>query len=204
MSLWQRIAAQFGNPRGIAGQIAGFIMAHRQSNIERSEWAVSLLDLKPTDRVLEIGFGPGVTIQMMSGIVSDGLILGLDHSAVMVRQASRRNRESISSGRVRLLHGSLSDFPPDEGPFNRILDINTFQFWKDPVDALKSLKAQLCPGGVIAIVHQPRKPGAEDDDTARAGKKCAELLREAGYQEVTIEQKRMKPVSATCVLGKAP
>ena len=204
MRLWQRIAAQFGNPRGIAGQIAGFIMAHRQSNIERSEWAVSLLDLKPTDRVLEIGFGPGVTIQMMSGIVSDGLILGLDHSAVMVRQASRRNRESISSGRVRLLHGSLSDFPPDEGPFNRILDINTFQFWKDPVDALKSLKPQLCPGGVIAIVHQPRKPGAEDDDTARAGKKCAELLREAGYQEVTIEQKRMKPVSATCVLGKAP
>lgn len=204
MSLWQRIASQFGNPRGIPGQIAGFIMAHRQSNIERSDWAVSLLDLKPSDRVLEIGFGPGVTIQKMSGIVSDGRVLGLDRSAVMVRQASRRNRESISSGRVRLLHGSISAFPPGEGPFNRILDINTFQFWKDPLDALKNLKAQLYPGGVIAIVHQPRKPGAGDDDTARAGKKCAELLREAGYQEVTIEQKRMKPASATCIRGKAP
>jgi ubiquinone/menaquinone biosynthesis C-methylase UbiE len=204
MSLWQTIASQFGNPRGIPGEIAGYIMAHRRSNIERSDWAVSLLDLNPTDRVLEIGFGPGVTIQAMSRIVSEGLILGIDHSAVMVRQASRRNRESISSGRVRLLHGSISDLLPGEGPFDKILDINSFQFWKDPVDALVKMKTHLRPGGMIAIVHQPRKPGAGNDDTVRAGKKYAELLREAGYQNITIEQKKMKPVPVTCARGKAP
>ena len=33
-----------------------FIMAKRPSNIERSDWGIDLLDIQPTDNVLEIGF----------------------------------------------------------------------------------------------------------------------------------------------------
>jgi ubiquinone/menaquinone biosynthesis C-methylase UbiE len=82
-------------------------MANRSSTVERNDWAVSLLKLQPTDRVLEIGFGPGVAIQKMSEFVKEGLIWGIDHSEVMLRQASKRNKEAISADRVRLLLGSL-------------------------------------------------------------------------------------------------
>jgi hypothetical protein len=41
-------------------------MAHRPSNAQRNRWVVSLLDVQPTDRVLEIGFGPGIAIQELS------------------------------------------------------------------------------------------------------------------------------------------
>jgi ubiquinone/menaquinone biosynthesis C-methylase UbiE len=139
VSLWKKIVPHFAQPKGRLGSLAGFIMAHRRSNIERSNWALSILDLKPTDRVLEIGFGPGLTIQRLNRIVTEGAVLGLDHSDVMVRQASRRNKKAISGGRVRLLLGSASDLPPIEAPLDKILDINSFQFWDNPVDALQKL-----------------------------------------------------------------
>jgi len=59
MSLVEKVVAQFARPTGFWGNIAGFIMGHRPSNLERNAWAISLLNLQPSHRVLEIGFGPG-------------------------------------------------------------------------------------------------------------------------------------------------
>jgi len=75
------IVGQFGHPRGTAGTIAGWVMAHRRSNRERNSWVVSLLDVQPSDRVLEIGFGPGLAIAELSRRVGDsGHVYGIDHS----------------------------------------------------------------------------------------------------------------------------
>ena len=60
------IVGQFGDPRGTAGTVAGWVMAHRPSNRRRNRWVVSLLDVQPTDRVLEIGFGHGHTIERLA------------------------------------------------------------------------------------------------------------------------------------------
>src|SRR6187551_3753374 len=60
------IVGQFGHPRGAAGNVAGWVMAHRPSNRQRNRWVASLLDVQPTDRVLEIGFGPGLAIAELS------------------------------------------------------------------------------------------------------------------------------------------
>ena len=68
------IYSQFGRPRGIVGRLVGMILAYE--NRERNEWAVGLLDLKPDDRVLEIGFGPGLAIEQMASIVTRGLVAG--------------------------------------------------------------------------------------------------------------------------------
>jgi hypothetical protein len=58
----RRVVPYFTDPHGLGGGAAGWIMAHRSSNVRRSRWAVGLLDVQPTDQVLEIGFGPGVAI----------------------------------------------------------------------------------------------------------------------------------------------
>ena len=56
MSLVDKVVAQFAHPAGIWGNIAGFIMANRRSNLERNAWAISLLQLQPSDRVMESTF----------------------------------------------------------------------------------------------------------------------------------------------------
>ena len=51
---------QFSRPTGLLGRVAGLIMATRPSNLERNMRTLALADIQPEDRVLEIGFGPGV------------------------------------------------------------------------------------------------------------------------------------------------
>ena len=67
------VRAQFGRPTGLWGIAAGLLMAHRTSNRRRNAWAVSLLDVRPEDRVLEIGFGPGLAIRELSRIAAEGV-----------------------------------------------------------------------------------------------------------------------------------
>ena len=48
---------------GLLGQLAGQVMANRSSNIERNRWMLELMRLKPRDRILEIGYGPGLALE---------------------------------------------------------------------------------------------------------------------------------------------
>ena len=93
MELRQRasdaVRARFGRPTGLAGRAAGLLMAHRTSNRRRNAWAVSLLDVQRDDRVLELGFGPGLAIRELSRIAAEGYVCGIDHSDPMLRQARR-------------------------------------------------------------------------------------------------------------------
>src|SRR5688572_21018963 len=68
------LRAQFGRPSGFIGSIVGKIMARTASNHERMHWTLSLVEILPTDRVLEIGFGPGFAIQRSSALASRGFV----------------------------------------------------------------------------------------------------------------------------------
>jgi hypothetical protein len=59
----------------------------------------------------------------------------------------------------------------------------------------------MVPGATIAIVHQPRKPGATDVDADDAGRRFQALLHEAGFREIKMEKRLMKPVSTICLIG---
>jgi SAM-dependent methyltransferase len=203
MSLWPRIAAQFGKPTGMLGKLAGTIMANRPSNVERIEWAVSMLELQATDQVLEIGFGPGVAIQKMADIATNGTVWGIDHSVVMLNQAARKNLTAIAAGRVRLMLASISDKIELPGPVDRILDINSFQFWEQPVENLEKCRGLLRAGGRIFLVHQPRKPGATKADADDAAARFSGHLAKAGYAKIEIRRKAMKPVPTICAIGTA-
>jgi len=58
-------------------------------------------------------------------------------------------------------------------------------------------------GGTIAVVHQPRKPGSTALDAMEAGNKISSLLKEAGFKNIVIHKKNMKPVATICVMGNA-
>ena len=66
------IRSQFVRPRGFAGWLVGWEMALRSSNRRRNVWAVGLLGVEPSDRVLEIGFGPGIAIRELSRRATHG------------------------------------------------------------------------------------------------------------------------------------
>ncbi len=149
---------------------------------------------------LEIGFGPGLAIRELSHIAQEGCVCGIDHSELMLRQASRRNAEGIRLGVVDLRLGSVDALPVFEAPFDKILAVNTVLFWSEPDARLEELRHLLRSDGAIAIVHQPRGPGASDDTSEAKGREIAASLPRAGFSEVRLETKRLKP-AVVCALG---
>src|SRR5215207_3913775 len=93
--LLHRIISRFMDPRGLPGRPAGWEMALRPSNRKRDVWAVSLMDVQPSDRVLEIGFGPGIAIRDLARRATRGQVVGTDRSEVMRAEAARRNAAAI-------------------------------------------------------------------------------------------------------------
>jgi SAM-dependent methyltransferase len=197
------LVRQFGNPSGLLGRIAGLIMQVRPSNRERNARTLALLDLQPEDHVLEVGFGPGLSVKSAAQLASRGKVVGIDRSPLMLRQASRRNAKAIAEGRVEVQLGSAERLPELGIRFDKVFAVNVYMFWEDPVGVLRGLRDVMKPGGTIALTLQPRRAGATRDDTRVAAERMVGSLREAGFVNVRAEIFDMRPVDAACVLGQA-
>jgi SAM-dependent methyltransferase len=194
------VVGQAHHPRGAAGRVTAWEMASRPSNRQRSAWVVSLLGVRPTDQVLEIGFGPGLAVAALVR-AGAGHVYGIDHSGVMVERASRRNAAAIRAGRVTLAEAAVDQLPPAfGGPFDAILAVNALGFWPAPAQRLAELRRRLAPGGRVAIASQPRCPGATADTSRRAARELTDLLTEAGFTHVSTRTLPLRPPVA-CVLA---
>jgi SAM-dependent methyltransferase len=197
----RRLVGQFHRPHGPGWYVAGWVMAHRSSNIRRNRWVVSLLDVQPSDRILEVGFGPGIAIAAMSDLTPNGAVFGVDHSGVMLRIATRRNAAAIRDGRVHLRLATADALPDFGTPLDKIVAVNSMGFWPEPVSRLKELRSLLRAGGTIAVAAQPRCPGATAETSAKAGQAVAANLRAADFSPTRVETLDLEP-PVVCVLAR--
>ena len=204
MSFSDKLRSQFAKPTGLLGIVAGIILAYRKSNKERGDWTLGLLNLQPEDRVLEIGFGPGIAIQKASETLRRGFIVGIDYSEVMLKQAQRRNATAIASGQVQLHLADVANLPSFQEPFDKVFSVNTVMFWKDPVERLEEIRSIMKPGGIIALTVQPRSKGATNDTTLDVGNKLEAYLLAANFVKVRKEFLNLSPMSVVCVIGRNP
>jgi ubiquinone/menaquinone biosynthesis C-methylase UbiE len=171
-------------------------------NRGRSEWVIQLLDIQPTDQVLEVGFGSGVDIGRVSALVAQGVVAGIDHSAVMVAQAKQRNKAAIQAKHVDLRQASAASVPFPDATFTKVFAINVAQFWENPLSELIELHRVLQPGGLLALAIQPRTPQAMEATAQATGEFLVRCLTAAGFEQIKLERKFIKPVSTVCALGR--
>jgi ubiquinone/menaquinone biosynthesis C-methylase UbiE len=190
--------AAFGHPRGLLGRLGGMIMG--RSTGQRNEWTLSLLDIQPDDRILEVGCGPGALIQALGASASEGLVAGVDPSPTMLRQAVRRNAVAIRDGLVHVQLGSATALPFEDASFDKALSANSLPFWPDQEAGLREMWRVLRPGGVIAIILQPRWARTESE-VKQIGEGLVSLLSEVGLQQARLEFKPMRPIASVCTLG---
>ena len=90
----RKLLENFAHPRGLWGRLAGQVMARKTANVERGKWALAELDPGPDDRVLEVGYGPGLSLSDACRRVCRG------HGATPSRSA----RDASSCASVRTVH----------------------------------------------------------------------------------------------------
>jgi ubiquinone/menaquinone biosynthesis C-methylase UbiE len=147
-------------------------------NADCGAWVSDLLEVGPNDRVLEVGFGPGVIIQRLAELAAAGHVAGVDQSREMVEQARARNATAIRDGRVDLRHGSVENLPFDDDSFDKALAINSMQVWSQAMAGLREVRRVMKPDGRIALGFTPY--------SGQPNKGLAEALTAAGFREAHV------------------
>lgn len=190
---------QFARPSKGWWRIAGWIMA--RTNRGLNAWTVGLLDIRPGERILEVGFGPGLAIRMIAAKTPRVLVDGIDVSVEMVRQAGRRNAWAIRQGQVALRRGSVDELPYRTEIFDKVFAVDNVRDWPDVLAGFREICRVLKPGGLVAITVQPRK-GEIDGSFAGVVDSIRKALGTAGFTQVRLVREDRKPVGVACVLAQ--
>lgn len=171
-------------------------------------WVVDLLALRPDDRVLDLGCGPGVALALIAERVSDGLVCGVDPSALMLRQAARRAGATTRGGAVELRQGVAAAIPYPDRHFTRACTLHSIYFWPSLDAGLRELARVLRPDGVLAIAVRMHKAGARVFEPSRYGYTDAEVgriveaLGEVGFRDAATQQRDIGRESVTAIAAR--
>jgi len=204
MSLKSYIVGQFRKPTGLLGALAGRIMANRPSNRQRNAATVALMDLVSDSRVLEIGCGPGLALELCTGIVTGGRIVGLDHSATMIRQAEKRIKKAGHRGRVEFFLGGAERLAQWTDAFDRVYSLNVVQFIADKPALFAAIRAALAPGGRVFTTYQPRVSNDPTAASAEMALRLEAVLNEAGFVGIERHDIAVEGEPAFCISARKP
>jgi ubiquinone/menaquinone biosynthesis C-methylase UbiE len=178
----------FCAPKGALGRLGGQLMSQDRW---LPVWVLDLLEIHPSDSILEVGSGPGVGLQIAAARAHRGKIAGVDLSETMLEMAHRRNRALIEAGLMELHLGSAEELPFDDAIFDEAMTMNSLHLWPNPVSGLKEIKRILRPGGCIAIASTRFSYTSAD--------KFESQLIDAGFTDVRLHTGE----PGTCALGRA-
>ena len=116
---------------------------------ERLRSVVEQLDIRPNERVLEIGCGHGVAATLVCERPEEGHLTAVDRSAKMIQAATRRNAAYVKAGRVDFLVASLEDLDLGDRRFDKIFAVRVGLFHRDPERARRLVERWLAPGGEV-------------------------------------------------------
>jgi ubiquinone/menaquinone biosynthesis C-methylase UbiE len=198
---------QFARPSGWLGRLAGSLMS---KGADDDRWLVDLLDVQAEDRVLEVGFGPGVAVELIAARATRGLVAGVDPSDVMVREASERNLQSVRAGRVQLRQGTVLELPFPDSSLTKELALHSIYFWPSLEQGLRELYRVLAPGGRLAIGVRMYQPHAGRLTPSRYGltddqvRDIKSTLEAVGFRDVETQQRVLRHETITAILARHP
>jgi SAM-dependent methyltransferase len=174
------ISRQLSHPTGRGGRVIAALM--NRGNRALNTRAIDLLDVQPSSRVLDLGFGGGLTFPAL--LDRAATVTGVDRAHDMVDAASARYADAVAAGRLAVHAGEVTALPLADDAVDRVLTVNTVYFWRDLPAAFGELRRVLAPGGRLVIGI---RDGSVMDRvnpevfTIRPARELADALGDAGF-----------------------
>ncbi|HEU5241133.1 MAG TPA: methyltransferase domain-containing protein [Ornithinibacter sp.] len=145
----------------------------------RVRWAVDVLDLRPDDRVLEVGGGTAASARLVLDRIPSGRLVALDRSVTASRRIAAALPREVDGGRLVVVTRALAevfaglgvdvDVDADAGDATLspasvdvafAVDVNVF-WTSDAAPELAVLRRLLVPGGRLVVCFGADGPRAE-------------------------------------------
>jgi arsenite methyltransferase len=119
-----------------------------------AEKTIRLMNLRPGERVLDLGCGSGWATRLLARLVGEGpegfgQVVGVDVSDEMVRQARAASKDFEN---ILYVWGSAQQIPWEENFFDQVLSVESFYYYPDQDRALMELFRVMAPRGRLFIL----------------------------------------------------
>jgi ubiquinone/menaquinone biosynthesis C-methylase UbiE len=123
-------------------------------HLDITEKTLRLMNLRPGERVLDLGCGSGWATRLLARLVVDGpegfgQVVGLDVSDEMIRQARAASKDFEN---ILYVWGSAEKIPWEENFFDKVLSVESFYYYPDQDRALAELFRVMAPRGRMFIL----------------------------------------------------
>jgi ubiquinone/menaquinone biosynthesis C-methylase UbiE len=170
---------------------------HISDNIpDRFEWAIELLRINPSHRILEIGCGTGILAEQVCKTLSAGSLTAIDRSEDRIQQAVNRNDRFIISGIADFRTAEFASLDLPAGAYDTIIAFNVNFFWSHASVELNRVHQLLKPGGKLFVFYQP--PAAEENNILA---KIKESISQQGFRILSTETEVFEPAPAYCIIA---
>ena len=142
-------ASQFKKPGGLFGNFYSNLM--EKGNRQNYVVLINDLNIQPNDKILEIGYGPGIGIRLILEKCNSCLIHGIDFSKLMYRKASELNRKSILDKKVEFFSGNFLSFLIESNYYDKVFCLNVIYFWDNLYVPFHKIKSVLNNDGIFCF-----------------------------------------------------
>lgn len=145
------------------------------------EPTLPLMDVKASDRVLDLGCGSGWATRLVAKRFQPKKIIGVDISDEMVRRAEEQSKGIAN---IEFHHGAAEKIPLPDSSIDKIFSIESFYYWPDQMAGINEAKRVLAPGGKLFILINLYKDNHYSLRWADELKVPVHALSEAEYIEL--------------------
>jgi len=163
-----------------------------------TEQTLALMELEPSDRVLDLGCGTGWASRRLARVAAE--VVGLDVADEMLR---RGEQASSGFGNIRYVWGSAEKIPAPDNHFTKVLSVEAFYYYADQGKALDELRRVLAPGGKLFILINLYKDNHYSLRWVTELKVPVQALSQAEYLAL-LERHGFKNVQARRIPDRSP
>jgi ubiquinone/menaquinone biosynthesis C-methylase UbiE len=170
-----------------------------QHHLNITEKTLRLMNLRPGERVLDLGCGSGWATRLLARLVGEGpqgfgQVVGVDISDEMVRQARTASKDFDN---IMFVVGSASQIPWEENFFDKVLSVESFYYYPDQDRSLAELFRVMAPHGRLFILINLYKdnpyslqwvPKLKVPVQVRSAAEYVELLKAHAFENVEYRQ----------------
>jgi len=153
--MYKKLGEQLRKPSGLSGVIVSKMMD--SWNKEFYKKIIFNLDIKKDDKIFEIGYGPGLGINLIAKMNIGCTISGLDYSELMQKKAIKRNQKFVDGGIVHLKYGDILFYEVGNEKFDKVFCVNVIYFWNDLNKVFQKIYSMLSDGGMYSIYMDHEK-----------------------------------------------
>jgi ubiquinone/menaquinone biosynthesis C-methylase UbiE len=140
-------------------------------------------------KLLDIGFGGGMALKLISKRVEHVKLFGIDFSEEALKIGSKNNKEDIENGKITLLQADIEKIPFPDYHFDIITAFQTHYHWQDLDRKVKEIYRVLNRKGQFVIAAEKYKINYHMEKY-KTENELRELLIETGFNN--IEYREMK------------